>query len=106
MKNEKNKIIEENIYLKHAYISDGTHKLKIDSISIVVIDEFPFVVLETESLFTDNQWEKFDKAVYNKFAESIAKDVRLAFETNSKVKIALVLNKIFGKDKVLIESEY
>ncbi|MDU1909610.1 hypothetical protein [Fusobacterium sp.] len=100
------KIIEEKIHLKHAYISDGTHKLKIEKINIQVIDNNPSVLLETESIFTDKHWEEFDKDVYKKFAEDIAKDVRDALNSNSKVKITLFLNKMLGKDKVLLESSY
>ena len=54
-------LLEEKIELKHSYITDGTHKLKIDDIDIGVINGTPFVVIETDSLFTDKAWEEFNK---------------------------------------------
>lgn len=99
-------LLEEKIELKHSYITDGTHKLKIDDIDIGVVNGTPFVVIETDSLFTDNAWKEFDKKAYNDVAKDIADEIRAALDTKAEVNITLILDKEFGKDVVLSEAQY
>lgn len=99
-------LLEEKIELKHSYITDGIHKLKIDDIDIGVVNGTPFVVIETDSLFTDKAWEEFNKKAYNDVAKDIADEIRAALDTKAEVNITLILDKEFGKDKVLSEAQY
>ena len=99
-------LLEEKIELKHSFITDGTHKLKIEDIDIGVVNGIPFVVIETDSLFTDRAWKDFDKKAYNDVAKDIADEIRAALDTKSEVNISLILDKEFGKDKVLSEAQY
>ena len=92
--------------LKHSYITDGTHKLKIDDIDIGVVNGTPFVVIETGSLFTDRARKEFSKKAYNDVAKDIADEIRAALNTDAEVNISLILDKEFGKDKVLSEAQY
>ena len=79
---------------------------KIDDIDIGVINGTPFVVIETDSLFTDKAWEEFNKKAYNDVAKDIADEIRAALDTKAEVNITLILDKEFGKDKVLSEAQY
>lgn len=99
-------LLEEQMELKHSYITDGTHKLKIDDIDIGVVNGTPFVVIETDSLFTDRAWKEFDKKAYNDVAKDIADEIRAALDTKSEVNISLILDREFGKDMVLSEAQY
>ena len=99
-------LLEEKIELKHSFITDGTHKLKIDDIDIGVVNGTPFVVIETDSLFTDRVWKDFDKKAYNDVAKDIADEIRAALDTKSEVNISLILDREFGKDMVLSEAQY
>lgn len=99
-------LLEEKIELKHSFITDGTHKLKIEDIDIGVVNGTPFVVIETESLFTDRAWKEFNKKAYNDVAKDIADEIRAALDTKSEVNISLILDREFGKDMVLSEAQY
>ena len=99
-------LLEDQIELKHSYITDGTHKLKIEDIDIGVVNGIPFVVIETDSLFTDRVWKDFDKKAYNDVAKDIADEIRAALDTKSEVNISLILDREFGKDMVLSEAQY
>lgn len=99
-------LLEEKIELKHSFITDGTHKLKIEDIDIGVVNGIPFVVIETDSLFTDMAWKDFDKKAYNDVAKDIADEIRAALNTKSEVNISLILDREFGKDMVLSEAQY
>lgn len=99
-------LLEEKIELKHSFITDGTHKLKIEDIDIGIVNGVPFVVIETESLFTDRAWKDFNKKAYNDFAKDIADEIRTALDTKSEVNISLILDREFGKDMVLSEAQY
>ena len=99
-------LLEEKIELKHSFITDGTHKLKIEDIDIGIVNGVPFVVIETESLFTDRAWKDFNKKAYNDFAKDIADEIRAALDTKSEVNISLILDREFGKDMVLSEAQY
>ncbi|WP_308009490.1 hypothetical protein [uncultured Fusobacterium sp.] len=99
-------LLEEKIELKHSFITDGTHKLKIEDIDIGVVNGIPFVVIETDSLFTDRAWKDFDKKAYNDVAKDIADEIRAALDTKSEVNISLILDREFGKDMVLSEAQY
>jgi len=99
-------LLEEKIELKHSYITDGTHKLKIEDIDIGVVNGIPFVVIETDSLFTDRAWKEFNKKAYNDVAKDIADEIRAALDTKSEVNISLILDREFGKDMVLSEAQY
>ena len=99
-------LLEDQIELKHSYITDGTHKLKIDDIDIGVVNGTPFVVIETDSLFTDRAWKEFDKKAYNDVAKDIDDEIRAALDTKSEVNISLILDREFGKDMVLSEAQY
>lgn len=99
-------LLEEKMELKHSYITDGTHKLKIDDIDIGVVNGTPFVVIETDSFFTDRAWKEFNKKAYNDVAKDIADEIRAALNTDAEVNISLILDKEFGKDKVLSEAQY
>ncbi|BBA50578.1 hypothetical protein FV113G1_09250 [Fusobacterium varium] len=99
-------LLEEKIELKHSFITDGTHKLKIEDIDIGVVNGIPFVVIETDSLFTDRVWKDFDKKAYNDVAKDIADEIRAALDTKSEVNISLILDREFGKDMVLSEAQY
>ncbi len=70
------------------------------------INGTPFVVIETDSLFTDKAWEEFNKKAYNDVAKDIADEIRAALDTKAEVNITLILDKEFGKDKVLSEAQY
>ena len=99
-------LLEEKIELKHSFITDGTHKLKIEDIDIGIVNGIPFVVIETDSLFTDRAWKDFDKKAYNDVAKDIADEIRAALDTKSEVNISLILDREFGKDMVLSEAQY
>ena len=99
-------LLEEKIELKHSFITDGTHKLKIEDIDIGVVNGIPFVVIETDSLFTDRAWKEFNKKAYNDVAKDIADEIRAALDTKSEVNISLILDREFGKDMVLSEAQY
>lgn len=99
-------LLEEKIELKHSYITDGKHKLKIEDIDIGVVNGTPFVVIETDSFFTDKAWKDFDKKAYNDVAKDIADEIRAALDTSSEVNISLILDREFGKDMVLSEAQY
>ncbi|MCI6032259.1 hypothetical protein [Fusobacterium varium] len=99
-------LLEDQMELKHSYITDGTHKLKINDIDIGVVDGIPFVVIETDSLFTDRAWKEFNKKAYNDVAKDIADEIRAALDTKSEVNISLILDREFGKDMVLSEAQY
>ncbi|WP_373076784.1 hypothetical protein [Fusobacterium varium] len=99
-------LLEEKIELKHSFITDGIHKLKIEDIDIGVVNGIPFVVIETDSLFTDRAWKDFDKKAYNDVAKDIADEIRAALDTKSEVNISLILDREFGKDMVLSEAQY
>ncbi|MCR5183870.1 MAG: hypothetical protein K6B46_04125 [Opitutales bacterium] len=98
--------LEDLIELKFQNISDGNKNYTLDDVDVEIFNGQPYVKLEIEGFSGDAGWSDFDKEKYKAYATGLANFVREQLSSDTKVRIALILDCTIGKDRLLEDGLY
>ena len=100
-------ILEKQFEIEYSVISDGNTQIKDIEYDLTISQNKALLELEIESTFSDANWSKLDKQVFEEVMLKMVKSIRS--EVNNPkldVTVFVKLDKKIGSDKVLFNKTY